>query len=91
MLPPVNDFSGMAGAAPDAKTGTFLGGDRQCGRASKDVMFFEAHWQCSTTPDVLHSVTSGFMKPQGYFGGGFLLRYDDSALLKLTFNTNILN
>lgn len=70
MLPPVKDFSGMAGAAPDAKTGTFLGGHRQCGRASKDVMFFEAHRQCSTTPAVLHSVTSGyFMKPQGYLGG----------------------
>lgn len=70
MLSPVNDFSGMAGAAPDAKTGTFLGGHGQRGRASKDVMFFEAHWQCSTTPAVLHSVTSGyFIKPQGYFGG----------------------
>lgn len=48
MLPPVNDFSGMAGAAPDAKTGTFLGGHGQRGRASKDVMFFEAMFNHSS-------------------------------------------
>lgn len=61
----MDTLSGVSGLPTEAKTTMLLGSYRECNPASKDARLFEASWQWSTGPDVLHSAPNGHVVKWG--------------------------